>query len=118
LEKDDAMKKLSALLLVCLFLAATVGHALTVEAVALRRFPVMKTEEAFKRLLQLLEGGQTQAASDYLKEKGLLMPNGAEVILKEVGCDGKCVKFQIKGDQTDFWTVLTMDGEKVFEYKK
>ena len=46
------------------------------------------------------------------------MEKGTEVILSELGCDGRCIKFQVKGGQTDYWTVLTMDGEKVFEYKK
>ncbi len=58
------------------------------------------------------------AAAEYLKTDGLLMEKGTEVILSEVGCDGQCIKFQIKGKETAYWTVLTMNGEKVFEYKK
>jgi hypothetical protein len=112
------MKKLSTLLMVILLLAAMISQALAVDATALRRFPAMKTEEGFRRLLGLLEGSDTRAAAEYLGADGLLMEKGTEVILSELGCEGRCVKFQVKGDPTNYWTVLTMDGEKVFEYKK
>ncbi len=88
------------------------------EAVALKRFPVMKTEESFARLLELLQRSETEAAAEYLRTDGQFMEKGTEVILSVLGCDGQCVKFQVKGDQTAYWTVLTMNGEKVFEYKK
>ena len=112
------MKKLCALLVVFVCLVGLVSQALAMEATALRRFPAMKTQEAFRKLLGLLEKSETKAAAEYLRADGLLMEKGTEVILSEVGCDGRCVKFQVKGGQTDYWTVLTMDGEKVFEYKK
>ena len=112
------MTKLHAILMVFLCFAALSSQALAIDAVALRGFPVMKTEEDFRRLLELFETDDTKAAADYLKDHGLVMAKGTEVILSVVGCDGRCVKFQVKGGQTDYWTVLTMDGEKVFEYKK
>jgi len=97
---------------------ALVPQASAIEAMALKGFPAMKTEEDFGRLLDLLEKGEMKAAADYLKDHGSVMAKGTEVILSVVGCDGRCVKFQVKGGQTDYWTVLTMDEEKVFEYKK
>jgi hypothetical protein len=112
------MIKLGAILMVFLCFAAFASQAVAIEAVALKGFPVMKTEEDFKTLLELFEKDEMKAAADYLKDHGLVMAKGTEVILSVVGCDGGCVKFQVKGDQTDYWTVLTMDGEKVFEYKK
>jgi hypothetical protein len=112
------MKKLWALLVVFVCIVGLVSQSLAMDAVALRRFPAMKTEEAFRKLLGLLEKNETKTAAEYLRDDGLLMEKGTEVILSEVGCDGQCVKFQVKGGQTDYWTVLTMDGEKVFEYKK
>jgi hypothetical protein len=112
------MKKLCALFAVFVCLVGLVSQALAMEATALRRFPAMKTEESFSKLLGLLEKNETKAAAEYLRADGLLMEKGTEVILSQVGCDGRCVKFQVKGGQTDYWTVLTMDGEKVFEYKK
>ena len=112
------MKKLWALLVVFVCLVGLVSQALAMEATALRRFPAMKTEEAFKKLLGLREQNETKAAAEYLRADGLLMEKGTEVILSELGCEGRCIKFQVKGGQTDYWTVLTMDGEKVFEYKK
>jgi hypothetical protein len=118
LKKDYALKKLCALLVVFVCLAIPGLQASAMEAVALKRFPAMKTEEGFGRLLALLQRNEMEAAAEYLRTDGLLMEKGTEVILSEVGCDGQCVKFQIKGDQTNYWTVLTMDGEKVFEYKK
>jgi hypothetical protein len=112
------MKKLCALFVLFVCLVGPVSQALAMEATALKRFPAMKTEEGFKKLLGLLEQNETKAAAEYLRSDGLLMEKGAEVILSEVGCDGRCIKFQVKGGQTNYWTVLTMDGEKVFEYKK
>jgi hypothetical protein len=112
------MKKLCALLVVFVCLVGLVSQSLAMDATALRRFPAMKTEEAFKKLLGLLEQNETKAAAEYLRADGLLMEKGTEVILSELGCEGRCIKFQVKGGQTDYWTVLTMDGEKVFEYKK
>ncbi len=112
------MKKLSTLLMVLLLLAASVLQAFAVEAKALRRFPVMKTEDSFRRLLELFQKNERKAAAEYLSANGLFMEKGTEVILFVLGCEGQCVKFQVKGDPTDYWTVLTMDGEKVFEYKK
>lgn len=112
------MKKLCALFVLFVCLVGPVSHALAMEATALKRFPAMKTEEGFKKLLGLLEQNETKAAAEYLRSEGLLMEKGTEVILSEVGCDGRCIKFQVKGSQTNYWTVLTMDGEKVFEYKK
>ena len=112
------MKKLSALFVVFVCLVGLVSQALAMDATALRRFPVMKTEEGFRKLLGLLEKNETKAAAEYLSADGLLMEKGTEVILSELGCEGRCIKFQVKGGQTDYWTVLTMDGEKVFEYKK
>ncbi len=69
-------------------------------------------------MLELPEKSEMKAPADYLDPDGLVMAKGTEAILSEVGCDGRCAKFQIKHDQTDYWTVLTMNGEKVFEYKK
>jgi|SRR5208283_4047708 len=112
------MKKLCALFVVFVCLLGLVSQSLAMEAMALRRFPAMKTEEGFRKLLGLLEKNDTRAAAEYLSVDGLLMEKGTEVILSEVGCDGQCIKFQVKGGQADYWTVLTMDGEKVFEYKK
>jgi hypothetical protein len=98
---------------------ASASYALEpVAATALRGFPAMKTEEDFAKLLRLLEQSDFKAASEYLKTDGLMMEKGTEVILKQVGCDGLCLKFQVKGDSKEYWTVPTMDGEKVFEYKK
>jgi hypothetical protein len=112
------MKKLCVLLFLILLLVVPVSQASAMEAVALKRFPAMKTEQSFARLLALLQRNEVEAAAEYLRTDGLLMEKGSEVILSEVGCDGQCVKFQVKGRPTDYWTVLTMDGEKVFEYKK
>ena len=112
------MKKLFALFVVFLCLVGLVSQTLAMDAMALRRFPVMKTEDGFSKLLGLLEKNETKAAAEYLSADGLLMEKGTEVILSELGCEGRCIKFQVKGGQTDYWTVLTMDGEKVFEYKK
>jgi len=112
------MTKLCALFVVFVCLVGFVFQALAMDGLALKRFPAMKTEEAFRKLLGLLAKNETQAAAEYLRADGLLMEKGTEVILSELGCDGQCIKFQVKGGQTNYWTVLTMDGEKVFEYKK
>jgi hypothetical protein len=112
------MKKLCVLFVVFVCLAGLVSQAAAMDGTALRRFPVMKTEEDFKKLLGLLENNDTKTAAEYLKADGLLMEKGTEVILSELGCEGRCIKFQVKGGQMDYWTVLTMDGEKVFDYKK
>ena len=61
------MKKLCALFVVFVCLVGLVSQALAMEATALRRFPVMKTEEGFKKLLGLLEQNETKAAAEYLR---------------------------------------------------
>lgn len=113
------MREFTAVLAVCLCLTASVSYALVpVPATAVRRFPAMKTEENFLKLLGLLEKNDLKAATEYLKADGLLMEQGTKVIVEEVGCDGLCLKFKIEGDSSQYWTVSIMDGENVFEYKK
>jgi hypothetical protein len=113
------MRKFAAVLALCLCLTASASYALEpVPATAVRRFPAMKTEENFVKLLRLLEKNDLKAATEYLKTDGLLMEQGTEVKVEQVGCDGLCLKFRIEGDSSQYWTVSTMDGENVFEYKK
>jgi hypothetical protein len=112
------MKKLVAILAIFLSVAASGAYALQREATAVKAFPAMKTEEAFVKLLQLLRQNDTQAAADYLKNEGQVMMNGTEVVVTEVGCDGLCVKFHVKGRDGDYWTIPQMDGKDVFKFKK
>jgi hypothetical protein len=113
------IRKFTAILAVCLCLIASVSYALVpVAATAVRRFPVMKTEKNFVKLLGLLENNNLKAATEYLKTDGLLMEQGTKVIVEQVGCDGLCLKFKIEGDSSQYWTVSIMDGENVFEYKQ
>lgn len=113
------MRKFAAVLAVCLCLTASVSYALEpVPATALRRFPAMKTEENFVKLLGLLEKNDLKAATEYLNAEGLIMEQGTKVIVEQVGCDGFCLKFKIEGDSSQYWTVSIMHGENVFEYKR
>jgi hypothetical protein len=112
------MKKIAAMLIVYLCVVVSGTYAFPWEATAVKTFPAMKTEEAFTKLLQLLKQNDVRAAADYLKNEGQLMKDGTEVILTEVGCDGLCVKFHLKGDDKEYWTVPTMDGAEVFKFKK
>ncbi|HMK34003.1 MAG TPA: hypothetical protein VK463_02975 [Desulfomonilaceae bacterium] len=112
------MKRYMALAVMCFLLAAPTARALPLEATAIKVFPAMKTEAAFTKLLQLLNKDEVTAAAEYLKTEGLLLRDGTEVILTEVGCDGLCVKFRVKGEDKEYWTVPTMDGGKVFKFKK
>jgi hypothetical protein len=112
------IKKFVAILSAYLCLAASVACALPLEATAVKAFPAMKSEESFMKLLQLLRQDDVRAAADYLKAEGQLMRDGTEVVLTEVGCDGLCVKFRVKGEEAQYWTVPTMDGREVFKFKK
>jgi hypothetical protein len=112
------IKKFVAIVSVYLCLAASGACALPLEATAVKAFPAMKSEESFLKLLQLLRQDDVRAAADYLKAEGQLMRDGTEVVLTEVGCDGLCVKFHVKGEEAQYWTVPTMDGREVFKFKK
>jgi hypothetical protein len=112
------MKKPAAILTVFLCIAVSNAYALPWEATAVKTFPAMKTEQSFVKLLQLLRQDDVRPAADYLKNEGQLMKEGTEVVLTEVGCDGLCVKFHVKGEDGEYWTVPKMDGSEVFKIKK
>jgi hypothetical protein len=112
------MGKIGALLVIFFCFSTSTVLALPLEATAVKAFPVMKSEAAFIELLRLMKQDDFKKAAEYLKTDGKLMMNGTEVIFTEVGCDGQCVKFRVKGEMEEYWTVPTMDGSKVFEFKK
>ncbi|HMK36356.1 MAG TPA: hypothetical protein VK463_14875 [Desulfomonilaceae bacterium] len=105
-------------IIACICVAGAAAYAMPLEATAVSNFPVMKSEEAFGKLLDLLRRDDRKAVADFFKTEGTLMPVGTEVVLLEVGCDGHCIKFRVKGDPSEYWTVLEMDRQKVFHYKK
>jgi len=72
----------------------------------------MKSEAALLKLFQSIDRKDIEGAADYLRENGTVITKGTHVTLTGSGCNGRCVKFRIKGQSTEYWALaVDLKGE-------
>jgi|GEM_PF-2554595 len=75
------------------------------ETTATINFVAMKSEAALVELLHFINQKDIERAAEYLRGNGLVITKGTHITILDSGCDGRCVKFSIKGRQGVYWAM-------------
>jgi hypothetical protein len=94
------------------------GATLEGEAIVVQNVALMKSEPDMMQVIKLLDAKNIEAGAQFMMKNGKMLDKGAEVVLIQESCDGKCLKLRIKDDNTDYWSMKSMHGKDIFKKKE